>query len=557
MTVTERTLTGTGVGRGIVVGDVRRMPDPLPEPAHTPSTLGPEAELARAHAALQATAHDLRDRGARAGGIAQEVLNALALMADDLMLFDDVKSRVDRGITAERSVFEAFASFAQVLESAGGYMAERAGDLGDVANRVIAHILGVSAPGVPESDTPFILVARDLAPADTALLDFDIVRALVTTDGGPTSHTAILAREKGLPAIVGAKDAESLVDGDVILVDAAEGQIVVNPSAARIDAARAESEARRVSRENASGPGQMADGHKVALLANVGSPKSVDAAVAALAEGVGLFRTEFLFLDAETAPTIETQQAEYAAVFERFPGQKVVVRVLDAGADKPLPFLTDEGEANPALGRRGIRALFAHEDILRDQLTAIANAARKSKADVWVMAPMISTADETAEFVGLCHELGLTKAGAMVETPSSAILADHILAEADFVSIGTNDLTQYTVAADRLLGTVANLQDPWNPAVLRLIREVGMAGHATGKPVGVCGEAAADPMLAVVLIGLGMTSLSMSPIALADVRAELSRFTLGEARELAERALSARNAVDAKRAVSTALSITH
>ena len=557
MTTTERTLTGIGVGRGIVVGDVRRMPDPLPEPVQTNSTIGPDAELARAHAALQATAQDLRDRGARAGGLAKEVLDALALMADDQMLLADVKNRIDRGATAERSVFEAFAGFAQILEMAGGYMAERAGDLGDVANRVIARIMGVPAPGVPQSDTPFVLVARDLAPADTALLDFDIVRALVTTDGGPTSHTAILAREKGLPAIVGAKAAEVLVDGDVVLVDAADGEIILHPSAVRIEAALAEAESRRAARENASGPGRLADGHAVALLANVGSSKSAVAAVEAAAEGVGLFRTEFLFLDSEKAPTVAEQQAEYAAVFEQFPGQKVVVRVLDAGADKPLSFLTDEGEENPALGRRGIRALFAHEEILRDQLTAIANATKATRADVWVMAPMISTPDETAQFVALCRELGIEKAGAMVETPSSAILADHVLAEADFVSIGTNDLTQYTVAADRLLGTVANLQDPWNPAVLRLIREVGKAGESTGKPVGVCGEAAADPTLAVVLIGLGVTSLSMSPIALADVRAEISRFTLGEARELAERALSARNAVDAKRAVSTAFSNTH
>lgn len=550
MTAKERVLTGIGVGRGLVVGDVRRMPDPLPEPPQTNSTLGPDAELSRASSALSETAQDLRERGVQAGGLAKEVLDALALMADDQMLLADVKNRIDRGATAERAVFDAFAGFASILEMAGGYMAERAGDLGDVANRVIARIMGVKAPGVPQSTTPYVLVARDLAPADTALLDFDIVRALVTTDGGPTSHTAILAREKGLPAIVGAKAAEVLVDGDVILVDAGVGEIILHPSAVRIEEALAEAESRKAARASATGPGRMADGHEVALLANVGSSKSSSAAVEANAEGVGLFRTEFLFLDSESAPTVEAQQAEYTAVFEQFPGQKVVVRVLDAGADKPLSFLTDEGEENPALGRRGIRALFAHEQILRDQLTAIANAAAATRADVWVMAPMIATVEETENFVALCREVGIAKAGVMVEVPSSALLANHILEVADFVSIGTNDLTQYTVAADRLLGTVAELQDPWNPAVLRLIREVGKAGDSTGKPVGVCGEAAADPMLAVVLIGLGVTTLSMSPIALADVRAEISRFTLAEARELAERTLSARNAAEARAAAS-------
>jgi phosphotransferase system enzyme I (PtsI) len=327
---------------------------------------------------------------------------------------------------------------------------------------------------------------------------------------------------------------------------------VVHPSAKRIDAALAEAEARIAVRDNVVGPGRLADGYEVALLANIGSATSAAAAVAAGAQGIGLFRTEFLFLDSETAPSVDVQHAEYAAVFEQFAGQKIVVRVLDAGADKPLPFLTDDGEENPALGRRGIRALFAHEEILRNQLTAISSAAASSSADVWVMAPMIATVDETEKFVGMCREAGIATAGVMIEVPSSALLADRILAVADFVSIGTNDLTQYTVAADRLLGTVADLQDPWNPAVLRLIREVGAAGESSGKPVGVCGEAAADPMLAVVMIGLGVTSLSMSSIALADVRAEISRFTLVEARTLAERALSARNSAEARAAVSGA-----
>lgn len=548
----ERILSGTGVGHGVIVGAVRRMPDPLPEPPTTRSTLSPAVELERATTALTETATDLRERGAIAGGVAKEILEALALMADDTLLLRDVSGRIDQGGTAERSVFDAFAGFAVTMELAGGYLAERAGDLGDVAQRVIARIMGVTAPGVPHSTTPFVLVARDLAPADTALLDFDIVQALVTSDGGPTSHTAILAREKGLPAIVGVEGADLLGDGDVVLVDARRGELVVHPAAERITVAEAEAESRAAVRATAVGPGRLADGHDVALLANIGSTTSAAAAVIAHAEGIGLFRTEFLFLDSETAPSVDVQQAEYTAVFDQFAGQKVVVRVLDAGADKPLPFLTDDGEENPALGRRGIRALFAHEEILRNQLTAISRAAAASSADVWVMAPMIATVDETEAFVSMCREAGIAKAGVMIEIPSSALLADRILEVADFVSIGTNDLTQYTVAADRLLGSVAELQDPWNPAVLRLIREVGLAGESSGKSVGVCGEAAADPMLAVIMIGLGVTSLSMSSIALADVRAEISRFTFVEARRLAERALSARNSAEARTAVSGA-----
>jgi phosphotransferase system enzyme I (PtsI) len=239
-------------------------------------------------------------------------------------------------------------------------------------------------------------------------------------------------------------------------------------------------------------------------------------------------------------------------VFAEFPHQKVVVRVLDAGADKPLAFLTDQGEENPALGRRGLRALQAHEQVLRDQLTALAKAAAASDAHVQVMAPMVSTPEEAEYFRALAHEIGVPTAGVMVEVPSAAILADHLVPHADFVSIGTNDLTQYVFAADRLLGTVAHLQDPWHPAVLRLIEAVGRAGAANGVPVGICGEAAADPSLAIVLVGLGATTLSMSSTSIADVRAELSQVTLDDARRLAALAVSAPSAEAARHAVADA-----
>jgi phosphotransferase system enzyme I (PtsI) len=234
------------------------------------------------------------------------------------------------------------------------------------------------------------------------------------------------------------------------------------------------------------------------------------------------------------------------------------VRVLDAGADKPLAFLNDAHEENPALGLRGIRALRASEDILREQLTALAEADAATRqspagpADLWVMAPMVATFEEAVYFTDLARDYGIRTAGVMVEVPSSALLADRILAHADFASIGTNDLTQYTMAADRLLGSVASLQDPWHPAVLRLIREVGDAGRVHGKPVGICGEAAADPLLAVVLVGLGATSLSMAPTALADVRATLLQHTLDDARVIAEAALAANDAASARTAAQAA-----
>ncbi len=554
MTATEQsqTLVGIGVGRGIAIGRVLRMPDPLPEPATTPSTIGPDSERDRVTAALQATGADIRERGERAGGKAQEVLEAQALMADDPTLRSEIDTRIDNGATAERAVHEAFGGFRDMLVGLGGYMAERAADLDDVAQRIIARLSGVAAPGVPESDEPFVLVARDLAPADTALLDLDKVLALVTSDGGPTSHTAILAREKSITAVVGVVGARELVDGTDVVVNAGSGEVVVAPSAD--DVARAE-QARAAQLNRASvpiGPGQLADGAAVPLLANLGSTDGIEGALAAGAEGVGLFRTEFLFLDAgSSAPTVAAQYAHYSKLLRGFSGKKVVVRALDAGADKPLPFLNDAHEENPALGLRGLRALRAAEQILRDQLTALARAASESDADLWVMAPMVSTVEETRYFVSLARELGIKTAGVMVEVPSSALLADRVLGEADFASIGTNDLTQYTLAADRMLGSVSSFQDPWHPAVLRLVGEVGRAGSAHGKSVGICGEAAADPLLAVVLVGLGATTLSMSPSAIADVRAELRQHTREQAVQLAQAALRADDARGARDAVNS------
>jgi phosphotransferase system enzyme I (PtsI) len=556
MTLTRApsTLQGLGIGRGLAIGRVFRMPDPLPEPADVPSTLTADAEKVRAAGSLAATAADIRLRGDRAGGAAKDVLEAQAFMAEDPTLRDDVNGRIDSGKTAERAVFEAFVQFRDLLASMGGYMGERATDLDDVSQRVVAHLLGVSAPGVPDPDHPFVLVARDLAPADTAILNLDKVLALITSDGGPTSHTAILAREKSIVAVVGALGALSLEDGETVIVDASTGVVTVRPTELESSAAVATLATRASEPEIAVGPGALADGTAIPLLANLGSVDKLAEAVELGAEGVGLFRTEFLFLDSENAPSVEAQQVHYTKLFEAFPGQKVVVRALDAGADKPLHFLNDEPEENPALGLRGLRALRAHESILRDQLTAVANASAGTSAEVWVMAPMVSTVEESRYFVTLAKELGIRTAGVMVEVPAAALLADRILAEADFASIGTNDLTQYTLAADRLLGSVASFQDPWHPAVLRLVGEVGLAGAALDKPVGVCGEAAADPMLAVVLVGLGATTLSMSPAALADVRSELSRFTKKQAIEFAELALSANSAVEARAAVFSAAS---
>ena len=543
-------LHGIGVGRGVAVGPILRMPDPLPEPTDSPRSADAAAELATVTSALSTVAAELLARGETAGGAARDVLEAASLMAQDPTLVDDVTARIESGKTGERAVFEAFGIFQDMLVSMGGLMAERATDLGDVSQRIIAHLRGVPAPGVPTSDSPFILVASDLAPADTALLDLDKVLGLITRDGGPTSHTAILARSKSIPAIVGVAGALDLTDGTVVIADAATGSVRVAPNDSEVSDARQRIAERAAAAAAPITDGMLADGTKVPLLANLGSPKDAAAAVELGAEGVGLFRTEFLFLDSKSAPTVVEQRVQYTELLSHFPGKKVVVRALDAGADKPLSFLNDAHEENPALGLRGLRALRLSEPILRDQLTALVLSEAETEAELWVMAPMVSDSEETEYFVALGKELGLKIVGVMAEVPSLAVLADQVLESADFVSVGTNDLTQYTLAADRMLGSVAHFQDPWHPAVLRLVKLIGDAGAASGKSVGICGEAAADPQLAVVLVGLGATTLSMTPAALADVRAELATVTLEQARDRAAAALGARTAAGARAAAS-------
>jgi phosphoenolpyruvate-protein phosphotransferase (PTS system enzyme I) len=539
-------LHGIGVGRGIAVGPVLRMPDRLSEPLDSRRDGEAGPEFAAVTAALAAVAFDLGQRGEMAGGEAKKVLAAEATMAGDAVLADDVKSRIDSGKTGERAVFEAFEQMQKTFTKKGSKNVERIADLSDLSQRTIARLRGVATPGVPTSDTPFILVASDLAPAETALLDPALVFGLITQDGGPTSHTAILARSKSIPAIVAVDGALSLADGTFVVADAASGLITVAPAAETVASAKQKIADRDSISSMMTGGGVLADGTRVPLLVNLSSLEDVAPALQLGAEGVGLFRTEFLFLGAAKAPSVAEQQAKYTELLRQFPDQVVTVRVLDAGADTPLGFLNHATEPNPQLGLRGLRALRASEEILRDQITALVNAQNETNAELWVMAPMVADAAEVDYFVTIAKELGLRNVGVMAEVPSMGILADQIAELCDFVSIGTNDLTQYTLAADRQLGSLARYQDPWHPSVLRLIKLIGDAGRAVGKQVGICGEAAADPKLAVVLVGLGVTTLSMTPSALADVRAELATVTLEQARSRARTAISATSAAEAR-----------
>lgn len=543
--------TGLGVGLGVVVGPVRRMFTVVPEPTDTVSTLSTEEEAARARDALEQVAGELEARARQAGGDAADVLTAQAMMARDPDVWEDIEAQLVQKKTAEWAVAQAFRTFVAMLQSLGGTQAERASDLVDVSRRAVAAIMGISAGDVPDSDEPFVLVAEDLSPADTAVLDLTRVLALVTSGGSPTAHTAILARAKGLVAVVSAAGVQEIPDGETVVVDAAEGTIECSPSEERVTEVRARMN--EVDDDGAMEPGAMSDGTAIPLLANVGSVENVQNAVAKGAEGVGLLRTEFMFLEETEAPTVQEQTARYREILEALEGRKAVARTLDAGADKPLAFLPLGKEENPALGVRGIRTVHDHEHLMRDQLTALAAAGAAVPSDLWVMAPMVADATEAEWFAAMAREAGVGTVGVMVEVPSSAIVADQIFGVVDFVSIGTNDLTQYTLAADRQNGAVASYQDAWHPSVLRLIGMVGDAATASGKPLSVCGEAASDPLLAVVLVGLGVTSLSMVPNALREVRATLLRYSMEEARMLAQVALATTDAGNARSAVKAAL----
>jgi phosphotransferase system enzyme I (PtsI) len=430
-------------------------------------------------------------------------------------------------------------------------MAERVTDLRDLGGRLVAELRGLPEPGIPAPEQPSVLLSDDLAPADTASLDPTKVIALAMSLGGPTSHTAIIARQLAIPCVVAA-DVDDIPAGATVLVDGATGEIVVDPDP---DQAIARVDADRVARADAqtwTGPGRTADGHPVSVYANVQDGATARKAAAGPSEGVGLFRSELAFLGQDLEPTVEDQAAIYAEVLEAYGDRKVVIRTLDAGSDKPMKFANLHQEENPALGVRGLRISIANPHLLTNQLDAIALAAERTSTSPWVMAPMVATAAEAAGFAEKVRERGLT-AGVMIEVPAAALLADRILEHVDFLSIGTNDLSQYTMAVDRLSAELAGLTDPWQPAVLSLIGRTAAAGQAVGKPVGVCGEAAADPLLACVLVGLGITSLSMAASAIGQVGASLAKATLAQCRAAAEAALAAADPAAGRAAATAAL----
>ena len=548
-------LQGVPVVAGVQYAPVIRpgkLPDVDREATADLSEADRPAEGERFTAAAAAVADRLRERAAHASGVASEVLAATATLAQDRAWLGAAEKRIKDGTPAVRAVVGAVDQFVDMFTKLGGLMAERVTDLRDIRDRVIAELNGLPEPGVPLPDKPSILCAEDLAPADTAGLDPTLVVALATTLGGPTSHTAIIARQLGIPCVVAVTGLDDVPAGAMVLVDGVRGTVTVDPDEAAAREAVAEAQQAAAQAAKWSGPGATADGHAVAILANVQDGAAARAARETAADGVGLFRTELCFLNTDTEPTVAEQADIYSEVLEAFAGHKVVIRTLDAGSDKPLKFAGHPDEANPALGVRGIRIAENNPGLLTHQLEGIAAAAERTGNQPWVMAPMIATPQEAEHFAAQTRSYGLTP-GVMIEVPAAALLAERILEHVDFLSIGTNDLAQYTMAADRMSAELATLTDPWQPAVVALVAMTARAGAAVGKPVGVCGEAAADPMLACVLVGLGVTSLSSAAAAVQGVGAKLAQVTLQQCRDAAEAVLTTASAAEARAAALAVL----
>ena len=512
-----------------------------------------DAAMAAYDDAVAAVAGTFTRKAEAAHGAAAEVLTASAGLARDKGLRGAVAKGVGSGAGLVGAVQAAVEQFVTIFTTMGGLMAERVTDLQDIERRVVAHLVGEPEPGVPTPSEPSVLVAEDLAPSDTSGLDPELVTALVTERGGATSHTAIIARQLGIPCVVGVAGITEVAAGTFLVVDGETGE--VESGADPELAAKRVEESRRVRAELASwnGPAATADGMPVKLLANVADGSSAELAGTEPVQGVGLFRTELCFLNRKDEPSVEEQATIYAEVLAPYADDRfVVVRTLDAGSDKPIAFATHEGEENPALGVRGLRLSFGNPGLMERQLDGIRQAFDRTGTETWVMAPMVATVAEAAEFAEKVRARGL-KPGVMVEIPSAALLAHRMLEVVDFLSIGTNDLTQYAMAADRMATDLAHLTDPWQPAVLQLIAITAEAGKQAGKPVGVCGEAAADPLLACALIGMGITSLSMAARAVRPVGAQLGKVTTVACEAAAEAALTASDPMAARAAVREVL----
>lgn len=517
-----------------------------------------EEELVKLNQAVTKTIQDIELIKERAVGKLHEeelaIFDAHLMVAQDPELISSVENTIKaENVNAEYAIDQVANMFIGIFESMEDeYMRGRAADIKDVTTRLKANVLGLVIPNLGTINEEVIVVAEDLTPSDTAQLNKEFTKGFVTAIGGRTSHSAIMARSLEIPAVVGCSEVlEKVAHGDVLVLDAIDGVVLINPNNEEISkyeekAAKylEEKEALKVLKDAQS---VTVDGHHVELAGNIGTPKDVVGVLENGGEGVGLYRSEFLYMDANELPSEEEQFEAYKTVLESMNGKRVVVRTLDIGGDKELPYLKFPKEMNPFLGYRAIRLCLDRTDIFRTQLRALIRSSAFGK--LAIMFPMIATVDEfrkakqlfLEEKENLINE-GVKvseniEVGMMVEIPAAAILADQFAKEADFVSIGTNDLIQYSMAADRMSENVAYLYQPYNPSLLRLIKHTIDGAHSQGKWAGMCGEMAGEPHAIPLLLGLGLDEFSMSASSILKARKIVTELSYTEMKEMAEKAL--------------------
>ncbi|MFJ7976214.1 phosphoenolpyruvate--protein phosphotransferase [Peribacillus sp. JNUCC 23] len=567
-------LSGIAASNGIAIAKAYRLIEPELK-VEKKSIENIAEETARFRAAVDMSKSELqhiREKAAKdLGEDKAAIFDAHLLVISDPELLGPIEDKIkSENVNAEIALKETADMFIMMFEQMDNeYMRERAADIRDVTKRLLAHLLGVQIPNPSMIAEEVIVISEDLTPSDTAQLNRQFVKGFTTDIGGRTSHSAIMARSMEIPAVVGTKEAtKTIQNGDIVIVDGLNGQVHINPTPEIIEQYEKEAQAYEAQKaEWAKLVNEQTiskDGHHVELVANIGTPKDLEGVINNGGEGVGLYRTEFLYMGREQLPTEEEQFEAYKAVLEGLKGKPVVVRTLDIGGDKELPYLNLPKEMNPFLGYRAIRLCLDQQEIFRTQLRALLRASQYG--DLKIMFPMIATLGEFRQAKAILEEEkqqllanGVTVAegievGIMVEIPSTAVMADTFAKEVDFFSIGTNDLIQYTMAADRMNERVSYLYQPYNPAILRLVKMVIDAAHKEGKWAGMCGEMAGDEIAIPVLLGLGLDEFSMSATSILRARSLISKLSKEEMEALSLSVLNLETNEDVQAAVEAAIS---
>ena len=553
-------LKGIAASDGVAVAKAYLLvqPDLSFSKVNVEDTAAEEARLDEALAKSTAELQQIRDKAAQSLGEAEaQVFDAHLMVLSDPEMIGQIKQNMaDNKVNAEAALKEVTDMYIGMFEAMddNAYMQERAADIKDVAKRILAHLLNVTLPNPSMINEEVVIVAHDLTPSDTAQLDRNFVKAFVTDIGGRTSHSAIMARSLEIPAIVGSKEITAKVNaGDILAVNGILGDVIINPTedqaAEFIEAGKAYAEQKAEWEKLKDAQTVTADGKHFELAANIGTPKDLEGVHNNGAEAVGLYRTEFLYMDSPDFPTEDDQYEAYKAVLEGMAGKPVVVRTMDIGGDKELPYLKLPHEMNPFLGYRALRISLSElgDGMFRTQLRALLRAS--AHGNLRIMFPMVATLKEFRTAKKMYEEErqklideGVTvsediQVGIMIEIPAAAVLADKFAKEVDFFSIGTNDLIQYTMAADRMNEQVSYLYQPYNPSILRLIKNVIDSAHAEGKWAGMCGEMAGDQTAVPLLVGMGLDEFSMSATSVLKTRSLMKRLSTTDMQELAKRAL--------------------